>query len=69
MHDFMKAMTLVEEVVGLPKYPFHCEHDTLTLCVDPRKFSGEQIKKMDDWGFWVDEETGDWFNSYRWGSC
>ena len=33
-----------------PTYPTHCEHDELTVCVDPSLFSPEELQQLDEWG-------------------
>jgi hypothetical protein len=49
-----------------PDYPTHCEHDELTVCVDPGLVSEEDIAKLDELGFFVDDDC---FRSYRYGSA
>jgi hypothetical protein len=51
-------------------YPTHCEHDTLMICgIDPKIVSEEDIKKLDELGFFVGEEFPDTFISFRYGSA
>lgn len=49
-----------------PSSPTHCEHDELTVCVDPALVSAEDTKKLDELGFIAD---GDCFKSFRYGSA
>lgn len=49
-----------------PAYPTHCEHDELTVCVDPSLVSEEDRAKLDKLGFF---EGDDCFKSYRYGSA
>lgn len=49
------------------KRPTHCEHDVLTVCVDPAIVSDEDKKRLDELGFFDGEE--ECFISYRFGSC
>jgi len=51
-----------------PEYPTHCEHDTLHVCINPDMVSDEDKKKLDNLGFFVDEELG-CFRSFRYGSA
>jgi hypothetical protein len=54
---------------GNPAYPTHCEHDVLTICgIDPSGVSDEDTAKLDELGFFVDEDD-DFFKSYRYGSA
>lgn len=50
------------------KYPTHCEHDVMTVCVDPKKVSDEDKAKLDKLGFFVDNSE-DCFKSYKYGSA
>lgn len=51
-----------------PSLPFHCEHDTLYVCIDPENVSAEDKARLDTLGFFEGgEEPG--FMSYRFGSC
>ena len=53
---------------GNPDYPTHCEHDTLYICgIEPDDVSKEDIKKLDDLGFFIGGEGG--FMSFRYGSA
>jgi hypothetical protein len=53
---------------GNKDYPFHCEHDQLTIDYDPSEFSKEDLGKLAELGFHADEDNSD-FKSYRYGSC
>jgi hypothetical protein len=48
------------------EYPTWCEHDALHVNVDESIVSEDDIKRLDELGFFVDEEGG--FKSYRFGS-
>ena len=68
MDDLIKALQILRKYTDT-KYPTHCEHDELTICdVDPSDVSREDIKKLDDLGFFVDSSE-DCFRSFRFGSC
>jgi len=47
--------------------PTYCEHDELTVCVDPSDVSEEDIKKLDELGFFASDEQC--FKSFRFGSA
>ncbi len=53
---------------GDVNYPTHCEHDVMTVCVDPAKVSDEDKAALDKLGFFVDDSE-DCFKSYRYGSA
>lgn len=53
---------------GNPDYPTHCEHDELTVNINPELVSEEDKLRLDELGFFPDEETDD-FKSYKYGSC
>lgn len=67
MKDLIEALQIFLKY-GDPRWPTHCEHDVLTVCIDPSDVSEEDISKLDKLGFIADEETHD-FRSYRFGSC
>lgn len=52
---------------GDPAYPTHCEHDALTVCVDPSLVSEEDKSRLKDLGFIADDGGG--FISFRFGSA
>jgi hypothetical protein len=56
---------------GNPYNPTHCEHDVLIIVgIDPDSVSEEDKSKLDELGFFVDNEYGDkMFTSYRFGSA
>ena len=51
---------------GDVSYPTHCEHDVLTVCVDPSKVSDEDKVILKELGFF---ESDDCFQSFRYGSA
>jgi hypothetical protein len=53
---------------GNPKWPTHCEHDIMYVCIEPEKVSAEDIKKLDELGFFVDDDDEECFASFRFGS-
>ena len=67
MDDLIEALQIFRKYSDT-KYPTNCEHDTLYVDVNPELLSDEDIKKLDDLGFFVDDEL-EVFMSYRFGSC
>ena len=50
------------------QFPTQCEHDMLYVHVDPSVVSGEDIKRLEEIGFFIAEEL-ECFASYVYGSC
>ena len=68
MEDIIKALQILFKY-GNPHNPFHCEHDTLYVWgIDPSEVSDADKKELDRLGFFEDED-GEGFISYRFGSC
>lgn len=70
MEDLIKALQIFLKY-GNPYSPTHCEHDVMYISdIDPEDVSPEDIKELDDLGFFVaDEGWGNCFMSYRFGSA
>ena len=66
MDDLIEALTIFRKY-GNPEYPTHCEHDELSVDIDPELVSDEDKKKLDDLGFLADEDGH--FVSFKFGSC
>lgn len=66
MVDLVKALVIFLKYDNL-EYPTHCEHDTLTVCINPDIVSKEDILELDKLGFIADDEGC--FISFRFGSC
>ena len=49
-------------------YPTHCEHDKLTICVNPDKISVEDKKKLEHLGF-LENKNEECFISFKYGSA
>lgn len=65
MDELIEALQIFRKY-GNPNYPTHCEHDTLYICgIDPEDVSVEDIKKLDELGFFV---VDDGFQSFRFDS-
>lgn len=54
---------------GNPDFPTHCEHDVLFVDINPELVSEEDLKKLDEIGFYPSEENPEGFISYKFGSC
>jgi len=67
MGDLIEALTLMQKYAN-PQYPTNCEHDTLWVNVQPELVSPEDVRRLDELGFFPDSD-GMGFMSYRFGSC
>jgi hypothetical protein len=69
--DLIEALQILAKYANDSRNPTHCEHDILTVvCVDPAKVSEEDVKRLDELGFFVSEEYGEsQFHSFRFGSA
>ena len=67
MKDLIEALNIFLKYDN-PKYPTHCEHDELTICVSPALVSAEDIVILREKGF-LAVETEDCFKSFRYGSA
>lgn len=66
MDDLIEALTIFRKY-GNPHNPTHCEHDELWVCgIDPSKVSEEDAARLDQLGFFADDEA---FRSFRFGSA
>jgi hypothetical protein len=73
MKDLIEALTIFAKY-GDPYSPTHCEHDVLTVMIDPADVSDEDKARLDKLGFRAGSEYGDdvftsLFTSYRFGSA
>lgn len=67
MEDFIKAFQIFSKY-GNPRWPTHCEHDTLYVNIRYSEVSDEDRITLADLGFNEDSDN-DGFISYRYGSC
>lgn len=67
MEDLIKALQIFLKY-GNPRNPTHCEHDVMFVAIDPADVSEDDKDKLNDLGFYSDDEDGG-FKSYRFGSC
>lgn len=51
-----------------PRNPTHCEHDVLTVCIDPALVSEEDMQRLKELSFNADSSEES-FRSYRFGSA
>lgn len=67
MEDLIKALQILSKYTN-DKHPTNCSHDLFFVNVDPELVSEDDIKTLDDLGFFVSEEF-EGFCSFRFGSC
>lgn len=67
MEDLIKALKILLKYDN-PKWPTHCEHDTLYVAVDPDLVSEDDKVTLEGLGFIVSEEYPEMFLSHRYGS-
>jgi hypothetical protein len=65
MSNLIKALNIFLKYDN-PKYPTHCEHDELTVVIDPSKVSEQDKAELEELGFVADDDC---FKSFRYGSC
>lgn len=69
MKDLIEALTILSKY-GNPEWPTHCEHDILTVMVDPVLVSEEDLARLEELDFTPGSEYSDEvFTSYRFGSA
>lgn len=68
MEDLIKALQIFLKY-GNPRYPTHCEHDVLTVCVDPSTVSDEDKDELNRLGFHPVTKGDRCFQSFRFGSA
>ena len=67
MEDLIKALTILLKY-GNPFCPTHCEHDVMTICIDPALVSSDDLRELDRLGIFANNDD-DTFMSYRYGSA
>ena len=68
MDDLIEALTIFRKYAN-PRNPTHCSHDQLAIMdVDPAEVTDEDKARLDDLGFFVDEDE-ECFISFRFGSA
>lgn len=69
MEDLIKALQIFLKY-GNPRNPTHCEHDVLTVDINPDDVSEEDKIALEKLGFFTNEEEEEEdFYSFRFGSC
>jgi hypothetical protein len=66
MDDLITALQLMARK-SQPHSPTHCEHDELTVMVDPELFTAVELAHLDELGFFDSGEGT--FKSFRFGSA
>jgi hypothetical protein len=66
MDDLIKALTIFRKY-GNPDSPTHCEHDTLTVMIDPADVTPTDRGALAAFGFHPGDEGT--FYSFRFGSA
>lgn len=67
MKKLIEALTILSKYTDT-EWPTHCEHDVLTVDVDPKIVSEEDKAKLYELSFFPTEDE-DGFMSYKYGSC
>lgn len=65
MDDLIKALQIFRKY-GNPERPTNCEHDVLTININPEIVSEEDKQELSSLSF---DPSDDCFRSFRFGSC
>lgn len=68
MNDLIEALNIFLKYIGNEKYPTWAEHDEFGVNCPIENMSEEDIKKLDELGFFWDNNY-ECFISFRFGSC
>jgi hypothetical protein len=68
MDDLIEALQILRKY-GNPDYPTHCEHDVMTVGINPEDVSEEDIIKLDALGFFASSDYDECFQSFKFGSA
>ena len=68
MKDLIEALQIFLKY-GNPHSPTNCSHDVLWVNINPEDVSDEDKARLDELSFFVSEEDGYGFTSFRFGSC
>lgn len=69
MKDLIEALQIFLKY-GNPGWPTHCEHDVLTVMIDPANVSEEDLARLEELSFIPGSEYGeDVFTSFKFGSA
>lgn len=64
--NLFEALTILARHQNNESSPLHCEHDTLYVMADPRKFTTAELLRLDELGFFSSGE-GECFQSFEFG--
>jgi hypothetical protein len=67
LDELIEALQIFRKY-GNKIFPTHCEHDTLTVMVEPTLVSEMDKLELNQRGFFVSRDTG-LFTSFRFGSA
>lgn len=67
MDDLIEAFKIFRKYTN-KQFPVWCCHDELHVAVSPEDVSDEDKDKLEKLGFYVNEDTDD-FYSFRFGGC
>lgn len=69
MNDLIEALQILAKHMDDSAYsPTHCEHDILLVMCDKQELPEEDVKKLDELGFFFSKEHYCWA-SFRFGSA
>ena len=68
MDDLIAALNILRKY-GNPNRPTGSEHDILYVYINPEVVSTEDLQKLEELGFDPDDDLGDCFHSYKFGSA
>lgn len=66
--QLVEAFTIFEAYSGAWSIT-HCEHDVMYVDVDPNTVSPQDIERLEELGFDINEDEMEGFSSYKHGSC
>lgn len=66
MKDLIEALQIMLKH-GDVAYPTHCAHDELHIYPNSMEFTEEEMKRLDELGFFPNDMGG--FMSFKYGSC
>ena len=68
MDDLIEALQIMRKY-GNPSYPTCCEHDVMYVMVDPADVSEADLERLETLGFTPDDDLGNVFSSFKFGSA
>ena len=67
MHSLIEALTILSKYMDGVRHPTNCIHDELQIMCEPDEVSEEDIKRLEELSFFVNQHGG--FSSYKFGSA